>query len=511
MSEEKQAVIVNVGVDIGTTQIVATIMGVYDTEPKLINLTGRTAPMASAIYFAPDGTMLFGDQARRNAVTQPERVIQLFKQFIRTKKTWEIDGKTYSPADGYTLCLRRVNEILQSMFPDAEFVYTVTVPANYGTPERMLVRNASEAAGIFVSALINEPTAAALHYYRNDSRLVGRTIGVVDLGGGTLDVTVMRAVNEDGQLDFEVLACKGVESLGGERWTAEGVYRPMLERYCAEAGISPEQVKGDIRSDMTLRALAEECKIELSQGSTTTVIVLPIRPDVAVNFEMTQDEFERNTADLLSNVIDTFGQAVASARERDADLVMPSDVILAGGASMMPQIATGLVASFPDLEGRISIKDPFIAIASGASLYATMGLKVRDRLTKSYGCIAIDSRNDKERVFNHLVAGAEIPCSFERRYYTMADGQRSILDRIIENVSEEPSLNPNSKGARCIGKMRLELPPDLPKGTPVDTVFRTDAGAILSVKSTCAGKEISTTIEIAPKLVDEKTADPFSL
>ena len=102
MSEDKQAIVIKVGVDIGTTQTVVRVIGAYDTEPQLINLTGRTAPMASAIYIAPDGTMLFGDQAKRNAVTQPDRVIQLFKQFIRTNKTWVIDGKTYTPADGYT-------------------------------------------------------------------------------------------------------------------------------------------------------------------------------------------------------------------------------------------------------------------------------------------------------------------------------------------------------------------------------------------------------------------------
>ena len=511
MSEDKQAVVIKVGVDVGTTQTVVRVIGAYDTEPQLINLTGRTAPMASAIYIAPDGTMLYGDQAKRNAVTQPERVIQLFKQYIRTNKTWEIDGKTYTPADGYTLIIRRVNEILHNMFPDAEFEYIPTVPANYGTPERVKVSDACAAAGVAVSALVNEPTAAALWYFRNDSRLVGSTIAVVDLGGGTLDITLMRAVNNDGQLDFEVLASKGVESLGGERWTAEGVYKPMLERYCAEAGVTSDEVKDDLRSDMTLRAMAEECKIELSDGSTSTVIVLPIKPDVAVIFEMTRPEFEGRTGDLLASVVETFGRAMDSARERDPGLELPGSVILAGGACMMPQIRDGIVAAYPELEGRVSVKDPFVAIASGAALYGAMGLSVKDRLTKSYGCIALDSRTEKEKVYNHLRAGDEIPCSVERRYYTVADGQLAILDRVIENDCEGAVLSPNAKGARCIGKMRLELPPGLPKGTPIDTVFNTDDGAMLTVRSTCAGKEVSTTLEIAAKPVSEKAVDPFSI
>ena len=321
----------------------------------------------------------------------------------------------------------------------------------------------------------------------------------------------MRAVNDDGQLDFEVLSSKGVESLGGERWTAEGVYKAMLERYCAEAGVTPEDVKADLRSDMTLRAMAEECKIELSDGSTSTVIVLPLRPDVAVTFEMTRQEFEENTADLLATVVETLGKAIDSARERCPELVLPDDVILAGGACMMPQIRDGIVAAYPELEGRVSVKDPFVAIASGAALYGAMGLSVKDRLTKSYGCIALDSRTEKEKVYNHLRAGDEIPCSVERRYYTVADGQLAILDRVIENDCEGAVLSPNAKGARCIGKMRLELPPGLPKGTPIDTVFNTDDGAMLTVRSTCAGKEVSTTLEIVTKPVSEKAVDPFSL
>lgn len=511
MSEDKQAVIIIVGVDVGTTQTVVRVIGAYDTEPQQVNLTGRTAPMASAIYIAPDGTMLYGDQAKRNAVTQPERVIQLFKQFIRTNKTWEIDGKTYTPADGYTLIIRKVSEILESMFPGAEFQFVPTVPANYGTPERIKVTDACTAAGVNVIALVNEPTAAALWYFRNDSRLIGSTIAVVDLGGGTLDITLMRAVNSDGQLDFEVLASKGVENLGGERWTADGVYRQMLEKYCAEAGVTPEEVKADLRSDMILRALAEECKIELSQGSTSTVIALPIRPDVAVTFEMTQQEFDENTKDLRANVVETFGRAIDSAMERDPSLGLPDSVILAGGACMMPQIRNGIIAAYPELDGRVSVKDPFVAIASGAALYGALGLTVKDRLTKSYGCIALDNRTEKEKVYNHLRAGDEIPCSVERRYYTVADGQLAILDRIIENECEGAVLSPNAKGARCIGKMRLELPPGLPKGTPIDTVFDTDDGAVLRVRSTCAGKEVSTTLEISTKPVSEKAVDPFSI
>ena len=200
-----------VGIDLGTTNsVISTLEG---GEPKIIsNAEGhRTTP--SVVAFAKNGEVLVGDQAKRQAITNPDRTVRSVKRHMGTDWSIEIDGKTYNAQEIAARILMKLKRDAEAFLGEPVTEAVITVPAYFGDAQRQATKEAGQIAGLEVLRIINEPTAAALAY-GPDKTDDDHLILVYDLGGGTFDVSVL----EIGEGVFEVKSTHGDTNLGGDDW-----------------------------------------------------------------------------------------------------------------------------------------------------------------------------------------------------------------------------------------------------------------------------------------------------
>ncbi|HEY7770734.1 Hsp70 family protein, partial [Longimicrobium sp.] len=234
-----------IGIDLGTTNSVVAVM--EGGDPVVIPNAegGRTTP--SVVAFTKDGERLVGQVARRQAITNPRNTIFSIKRFMGRKESevkseekmvpYEVVSgtnglatvklpnadKSFSPPEISAMILQKMKQTAEDYLGTPVTQAVITVPAYFNDAQRQATRDAGRIAGLEVLRIINEPTAAALAYGFGKS--VRGRIAVFDLGGGTLDVSVM----EVGENVFEVVATGGDTYLGGEdfdnriiEWLAQG-------------------------------------------------------------------------------------------------------------------------------------------------------------------------------------------------------------------------------------------------------------------------------------------------
>ena len=177
-----------VGIDLGTTNSVISIL--EGGEPKIIsNAEGhRTTP--SVVAFAKNGEVLVGDQAKRQAITNPERTVRSVKRHMGSDWSIEIDGKKYNSQEISARILQKLKRDAEAYLGEDIKEAVITVPAYFGDAQRQATKEAGQIAGLEVLRIVNEPTAAALAYGL-DSGKDDHLILVFDLGGGTFDVSIL--------------------------------------------------------------------------------------------------------------------------------------------------------------------------------------------------------------------------------------------------------------------------------------------------------------------------------
>jgi molecular chaperone DnaK len=200
-----------VGIDLGTTNSVVSVL--EGGEPTVIaNAEGaRTTP--SVVAFAKNGEVLVGEVAKRQAVTNVDRTIRSVKRHMGTDWTPTIDGKKFTAQQISAFVLQKLKRDAESYLGEPVTDAVITVPAYFNDAERQATKEAGEIAGLNVSRIVNEPTAAALAYGL-DKGETDQTILVFDLGGGTFDVSLL----EIGEGVVEVKATSGDNKLGGDDW-----------------------------------------------------------------------------------------------------------------------------------------------------------------------------------------------------------------------------------------------------------------------------------------------------
>ncbi|HUY01367.1 MAG TPA: Hsp70 family protein, partial [Candidatus Deferrimicrobium sp.] len=182
-----------IGIDLGTSNsAAATFIGGKPTiipSAEGVTITGGKA-FPSVIAFTKDGQRLIGEPARRQAISNPERTITAIKRKMGTNYKVTIDGKSYSPQEISAMLLRKIKEDAEAFLGEPVTQAIITVPAYFNDNQRQATKDAGQIAGLEVLRLINEPTAAAFAYGldKSDKSL---KIVVLDLGGGTFDITLM--------------------------------------------------------------------------------------------------------------------------------------------------------------------------------------------------------------------------------------------------------------------------------------------------------------------------------
>src|SRR5665647_80473 len=242
-----------VGIDLGTST--SEIAVLKDGKPYVIPNRNGSHITPSVVGVLEDGSIIVGEQAKEQLLLRPQDTVMEIKRLMGTDSKVEMAGKQYSPQEISSFILKYLMDCAKEHLGETVDSAVITVPAYFSDEQRKATVEAGKLAGIWVERIINEPTAASLDY-GIDHMEECRNVLVYDLGGGTLDVTVLEMF--EGVL--EVKASSGNNRLGGKDFDT-AVMDYLLEQFVSEHGVDPSE---DARAMMRLKEVAEKCKISLS-------------------------------------------------------------------------------------------------------------------------------------------------------------------------------------------------------------------------------------------------------
>ena len=472
-----------VGIDLGTTNSVVSVLEAG--EPVVIpNAEGsRTTP--SVVGFSRNGEILVGEVAKRQAITNPDRTVRSVKREMG-RKDWnvEIDGKRWTPQEISAQILTKLKRDAEAYLGDSVAQAVITVPAYFDDAQRQATKEAGQIAGLEVLRIINEPTAASLAYGLDKQH--DQTILVFDLGGGTLDVSLL----EIGEGVFEVKATHGDTHLGGDDWD-QRVIDWIVREFKNAHGVD---LAADRMALQRLKEAAEKAKIELSQVAETTInlpfVTATAEGPLHLEMKLTRSEFERMTADLVERIEGPFRQAV---KDWGKDVSAIDHVILVGGATRMPMIQD-LVRKLTGGQEPHKGVNPDEVVAVGAAVQAGV-LKgdVKDILLLDVTPLTLGVET-KGGIFTKLIErNTTIPTRKSEIFTTADDNQTTVEIHVLQGEAETVF----SPGVRSLGKFHLMGIPPAPRGMPqIEVAFDIDANGIanVSAKDLATGKEQQMTI-----------------
>jgi molecular chaperone DnaK len=466
-----------VGIDLGTTYSVVARLDEQGRPVTLVNSEGdRLTP--SIVLF--DGTdVVIGKEALKAMVSEADHVAECAKRDMGHRVFHKVlDGKQYAPEVIQAWILNKLrNDAVQQIGPFNKAV--VTVPAYFDEVRRKATQDAGYMAGCEVMDIINEPTAAAVAFgfqqgYLDHSGSTDepRRILVYDLGGGTFDVTVMEIRGSE----FLALATDGDVRLGGYDWD-QRLVDMVSERFLAQHFVDPRQ------DPVIAGKLWREC-----EDAKRTLSARPKAPVVCefhgktARVEITREQFEEATQDLLDRTRFTAQQALKAAGLEWSDL---DRVLLVGGSTRMPMVRRML----EDISG--TRPDSSVAadeaVAHGAALHAGLILAQREGRPASFsiknvnshslGVVGMDPLTRRKRNGTIIPRNTPLPVTAKRVFKTTKEAQKSILVQIVEG--ESPSADDCTPIGRCSVR---HLPPKLPAKYPVEVCFHYQANGRLKVR-----------------------------
>ncbi len=471
-----------IGIDLGTTYSVAARLDNTGRPQTLINSEGDH--LTPSVVLLEDGEVIVGREAVKAMSVEMERVAECAKRDVGKRMFHKsLGGRQYPPEAIEAWILNKIRLDTQQQIGDYHKV-VITVPAYFDEVRRKATQDAGYIAGFEVLDIINEPTAAAVAFgYQEGFMSAGaeasssQKILVYDLGGGTFDVTVM----EIGGRDFVALATDGDVHLGGRDWD-QRLVDCVAEEFIRKHALDPRE---DPNVEGLLLRECEDAKRTLS--ARLRVSLACQYKGQTVRMEVTREQFEEMTLDLLDRTSFTTRQTLQAAGLGWSDI---DRVLLVGGSTRMPAVGTML----KELSGEEPDRSvsPDEAVAHGAALHAGILLdkhqgrapqfQIKNVNSHSLGVVATDPQTRQTRNAILIPRNTTLPAAAKRVFRTQKQGQRSVLVRIVEGEAADP--------AHCsqIGKCSIrDLPAGLAKNTPIEVGFRYLENGRLSVRVKVAG------------------------
>ena len=524
------------GIDLGTTYSCISYVDETGRATVIKNNEGEyTTP--SVVNFASPNKVIVGQIAKENAVIDPENTISLIKTLMgKSEFAINYNSEDRSPEEVSAYILKKLAEDAGKQLDTEVKDVVITCPAYFGTAERTATKNAGLIAGLNVLEIISEPTAAAL-YYGCAKEQDEKTILVFDLGGGTFDVTIMNINSEK----IEVVCSDGNHELGGKDWD-EAIMEYIAKEFVSQTGFDGEF---DEYAQQDMRLKAEKAKKQLSSREA-----VPVMLDVAglrTRIDLSRETFDEITSMLLDETINKTDAAIAVAKEKGYNI---DEILLVGGSTRMPQVTKALVDKY-NMEPKIL--EPDEAVAKGAAIHAvnvyvnnqkniklgdfdetivddtivnpinpndykenlvvqpemmSIGGKTRKVIVATTKSFAIEILvNNQPKCCNMIIKNQSMPdgsISVSKIFGTNEDNQENCELIVYESDFMEDYFDIDKDF--ILGTATLELPENLPAGSPIEITFTLNTEGILKVSGVdkTTNREVHTTMQSKGIMAEEK-------
>jgi len=487
MSEKHEKII---GIDLGTTNSAAAV--VMGGKPVVIpsaegpTVAGKMFP--SVVAFTKDGQLLVGEPARRQAITNPEGTVMEAKRLMGTSKTITLNGKDYTPQQISAFILQKILRDAETFLGEKVTKAVITVPAHFNDNQRQATIDAGEIAGLKVTRIVNEPTAAALAYGidKADKEL---KILVFSFGGGTNDTTVM----DFGGGVFEVLSTSGDTQTGGAD-IDKAVMDYLIDEFRKSDGIN---LRSDLKAMARLKEAAEKAKIELS-GVLSTDIDLPYLAMSTsgpknMHITMTRAKLEQIARPIIERIRAPILRTIEDSKISKDQI---DKIILFGGMTKMPlvqQIVEEVMGKKPERG-----LDPMECVAIGAAIQgAIIAGEISDIVLLDVTPLSLGVETLGGVMTKILERNTTIPTKQTQTFSTAADMQTAVTIHVVQG---ERAM---AKDNISLGRFDLTGIPPAPRGVPqIEVTFDINTDGVLNVgaKDLGTGKKMGITIQASTKL-----------